>query len=99
MKRGSRNQESMESAVSQTALKILNYLVEHPQASDTAEGIAQWWLLERVIIEEEELVQRALNDLVKQGLIIAWQSADARRHYRLNESQLAEIHQLIQDAE
>ncbi|HET9532394.1 MAG TPA: hypothetical protein VFQ92_18700 [Blastocatellia bacterium] len=79
----------------ETALRILRYLAEHPNAADTAEGILHWWLLERAIIEEEETVERALDRLVEKGLIVSVETADARRHYRLNRVKIEETKKLI----
>lgn len=84
-----------EDSVEKIALKILRYLAEHPNAADTAEGILQWWLLERTIIEEEEAVKQSLEHLVEQGLIVAVQSSDARRHYRLNAEKIDQTHNLL----
>jgi len=49
--------------------EILQYLKAHPDAGDTAEGIAEWWLTEQGTDESEVLVEQALNHLVKQGLL------------------------------
>lgn len=81
--------------IEEAARKILCYLAEHPTAADTTEGILQWWLLERTIVEEKETVQRALDRLVEQGLIVAVQSADARRHYHLNAEQIEQTRKII----
>jgi len=48
---------------------ILQYLQNHPDAGDTVEGIAQWWLAQQDAGEDEVLVEQALNHLVKQGLV------------------------------
>lgn len=81
------------------ALKILRYLAENPNAADTAEGILQWWLLDRAIVEEEEAMRRALDRLVERNLIVAVEAADARRHYRLNAEQIEATRKLIDEAE
>ncbi len=44
--------------------KLLRYLIDHPDARDTLEGIAKWWLLEQEIREEKARVQEALAELV-----------------------------------
>jgi hypothetical protein len=66
------------------ARRILAYLDENPDANDTCEGIAEWWLLEREIRERQAQVEQALAELVAEGWVIASRRADARVHYRLN---------------
>ena len=53
----------------QIAREILAYLAEHPDAQDTLEGIVQWWLLERKIRYQTNIVKEILDDLVLQGLV------------------------------
>jgi Fe2+ or Zn2+ uptake regulation protein len=47
--------------------EILDYLSEHPDAADTPAGIALWWLQRRRYEESLTRVQRALNQLERQG--------------------------------
>lgn len=49
--------------------EILKYLQAHPDAGDTVEGIAEWWLTHHHANESEVLIEQALNHLVKQGLV------------------------------
>jgi len=81
------------------ALKILRYLAENPHAADTTEGIIEWWLLDRMIVEQEDIVESALHLLVERNLIVAEQAADARYYYHLNAKQIQEIRKLIGEAE
>ncbi len=61
-----------------SAIAILHYLRDHPQAKDGVEGIAQWW-----IGEEREIVEKALALLVNEGVI------EKREHvYQLTQSRL-----------
>ena len=48
----------------QLALKILDYLRHHPQAKDSAEGIAMWW-----VEDEPGQVRRVLEQLVDLNLL------------------------------
>ena len=41
--------------VNQVAVEILSYLQAHPDAKDSAKGIAQWWVSEDVTLVEEAL--------------------------------------------
>jgi hypothetical protein len=65
---------------------ILSYLVDHPEAGDTLEGIVEWWLLHQKIRFETRTVSQAIAELVAQGLIIEQKGADARIIYRANRS-------------
>ncbi len=56
---------------------ILRYLQSHPDAVDSAEGIAQWWLPEAWCVDVHT-VQAALDRMRDQGLIR--QRANADRH-------------------
>ena len=69
---------------SEIAHEILAYLVDHPEAQDTLEGILQWWLLERKIKYQVKMVKQALAELVAKGFILEQEGEDARIRYRLN---------------
>src|SRR5271170_2459571 len=48
---------------------ILRYLSENPEAKDTLEGIAEWWLLREWAARKLPAVERVLRDLVARGVI------------------------------
>ena len=66
------------------AQDILSYLLEHTAAEDTIEGIVQWWLLEEKIKRRMNEVQKVLDELAREGLIIANKSKDSKIRYRIN---------------
>ena len=68
----------------QIANDILGYLIAHPDAQDTLEGIAEWWLLEQRITKQTALVSEALSVLVEEGLVIE-RRGEARSYYKLNQ--------------
>ena len=47
--------------------RILEYLETHPQATDTLEGIARFWL--SGTCDDREQVERIVTDLVDRGLM------------------------------
>lgn len=49
--------------------QLLDYLAEHPNAEDTLEGIAEWWLLEWRIRNYVPKVREALESLVEKGKV------------------------------
>ncbi len=51
--------------VSQVAVEILSYLHAHPDAKDSARGIAQWW-----VSEDIGLVEEALQLLVEEKAVV-----------------------------
>jgi len=60
---------------------LIQYLEEHPEAMDTAEGIAEWWMKGRES-RDVETVRRALGQLTTKGLLEVVASGKYA-HYRL----------------
>lgn len=54
-----------QSPTLRAAVAILHYLQDHPEAADTVAGIAKWW-----VGEEIEVVQKALELLVKESVVV-----------------------------
>lgn len=48
---------------------ILEYLAEHPLATDTLEGIAAWWLMRQQVRTEVTMLTKVLERLVAEGLL------------------------------
>ena len=78
------------------ARSILSYLIAHPMAEDTLEGITQWWLLEEQIKRRLKEVHEALEELQSQKLIIAHKAGDSRIRYRINKRKLNQIRALLE---
>jgi hypothetical protein len=79
------------------SLSILAYLAENPEANDTAQGIAQWWLLEREIRDQSASIERSLAALAAEGWLIARHHAGSLTQYRLNPARAGEISSLLED--
>jgi len=75
---------------------VLNYLIDHPDAQDTLEGIVQWWLVEEEIKQQTARVKGVLDDLVKMNYLLESKGMDSRRRYRINQSKIKEISNLIE---
>jgi Fe2+ or Zn2+ uptake regulation protein len=80
---------------SQISHEILAYLVEHPEARDTLEGILEWWLLERKIKRQKDQVKEALTELVARGLVLEHKGGNSQTQYRINQSKYKEIQKLF----
>jgi len=48
---------------------ILEYLVNHPQAADSVDGVSRWWLARNGAAPPQADVERALATLVERGLL------------------------------
>ena len=51
------------------AMEIRDYLDAHPNAADSLEGVAKWWLRRQRYEQALEKVRNALDYLVQQGLV------------------------------
>jgi hypothetical protein len=69
-------------AVDELAELVLGYLADHPHASDTLLGIAEWWVVRQQIRVDLDNLQLALDALTERGLLQKSGSGDQRR-YRL----------------
>ena len=76
---------------SEIAREILGYLVKHPGAQDTLEGITQWWIPEQRIRTQIGNVKKAIAELVAQKFVIERKGKDSRTHYRINPRKIMEI--------
>jgi Fe2+ or Zn2+ uptake regulation protein len=48
---------------------VMDYLAEHPQAMDSAQGIAEWWVMRQRVRVEAESVANVLQQLVDEGQV------------------------------
>jgi hypothetical protein len=64
---------------------LLDYLAACPDATDSIDGIAEFWLARQKVRIELTLVAEVLADLVAEGRLDAIASGD-RRAYRLKAS-------------
>lgn len=70
-----------EEATATVAGEIKRYLEAHPNAADSAEGIARWWLARQRFEEATEIVQRALEHLVAEGEVVKTVTGEGRILY------------------
>jgi hypothetical protein len=82
---------------SQIAFDILVYLVRHPDAQDTFEGIAEWWLMECKIKRHIAEVRAALNELCEHGFVLTRSGFDKLQHYKINRCKYDDIKDLLRD--
>ena len=75
---------------------VARYLIEHPAASDSSQGIRQWWL-DNAQEATDPQMEAALHWMVEQALIERVIAADGRvRYSRLAEAwHLASVEQLL----
>ena len=77
---------------------ILQYLVQHPDAKDTPEGIYKWWLPEGYTNRGRDEVYKALEFLTSQGWLLRRQTRRHEEIYGLNKEYLEEITDFLTQA-
>ena len=77
--------------VQETAKEILRYLVDHPEAEDTLEGIARWWLERRRIDQTVDEVGESLDLLVARGMVEVRLEKTRLARYRMNGAKRKQI--------
>ena len=68
--------------------RIIEYVHEHPNAADSAEGIAQWWLGAEARHVADAEVQGVAEDLVAEGRLLKRTRSDSSAMYFANPSKL-----------
>ena len=64
------------------AKAIKRYLSERPEAFDTADGVARWWLARQRLTDSLVTVQSALAHLESTGDVVVVQSEAGKPMYR-----------------
>jgi len=77
------------------ARAILRYLQGHPEAKDTLEGIAQWWLLREWNERRVAEVERAVSFLVSEELVLQTSRTGLPPYYQLNDEKGREISDIL----
>jgi Fe2+ or Zn2+ uptake regulation protein len=71
-----------EANVARVRNAILAYLEQHANAADTREGIIDWWLPVEQRAVDRAVVERALEMLVAEGLLVGTRLVDGTVLYR-----------------
>ena len=77
--------------------EILRYVVAHPGAKDTVDGIQKWWLPRRISEEGQGKIAKSLKLLVAKGWLIARRPPQSETIYSLNENSLQEINHFLNE--
>src|SRR3954464_14406165 len=78
---------SSDSTAPDPRLEVQAYLNTHPSAADTLDGIIQWWLPIQRYETSKDVIQKALDNLVQQGIVEYVETGDGRRIFRLAQFQ------------
>ena len=81
------------------ARAILQYLQVHPDAKDTLDGIAQWWLLKEWTARKIKDVKSGVSVLLSKGLIIERKREGLPPYYWLNRAKENEIRQILNSSD
>ena len=81
------------------ARAILHYLQVHPDAKDTLEGIAQWWLLKEWTERKFQQIEASISHLVSKGLVVERRRPGLPPYYWLNRAKQDEISRILQTSD
>jgi len=70
-----------DDAIDTLAREVAAYLATHPDAADTVDGISRWWLTRMRVEKATADVQRALEVLVAQRVVVERRLPDGRVVY------------------
>jgi hypothetical protein len=72
---------SNQHPVDRLAAAIARYVNDHPNASDTVEGVGRWWVPEDAVHASTEQLERALDLLVARRIVMRRALPDGRLVY------------------
>ncbi len=75
--------------------EILRYLIEHPGAKDSIDGVIWWWLPRECLKYRDEDVLQALNHLVSRRWVIASRVTKSTVVYGVVAARLGEIRRFL----
>ena len=68
------------------ARAVLRYLQDQPDAKDTLQGIAQWWILRECAERKISEVEEGISVLLAKGLIVEIRREGLPSYYGLNKT-------------
>lgn len=78
-------------AASEPEAAILRYLIRHPRAKDTADGVARWWLGPAGASFTVDEVRDALGRLAAEGWVASREGSDRPPLWELSAERRAQI--------
>lgn len=77
--------------------EILRYLIAHPDAKDTMDGILRWWLPKDLVGKSEGEVQEGLDVLVARRWLTERQTISSKTIFTVNKEKLEEIRAFLRE--
>jgi hypothetical protein len=85
------SEEDSPGSVEQVIREILQYLIEHPDAKDTPEGISKWWRPSGRSDWRYEDIQSALDELASKGWLTMRSSSPPQKIYGFNKKYIKAV--------
>ena len=77
--------------------EILRYLIAHPHAKDTIDGIMAWWCPKTGVERGKGEVQEILDLLVAKGWLTKRETRPVQTIYGMNSDRIEEIERFLQN--
>jgi len=83
----------------QVIIGILQYLVEHPDAKDTFDGILKWWRPKDKPEWRKDDVREGLDFLISKGWLTVRNTSQPQKIYGFNAEHMEEMREFLMEAE
>lgn len=77
----------------------MRYLQTNPEAKDTLQGIAEWWLLQEKIAAAVDQVSNAVKWLVANGYLVEKQIPGSTVYYEINPARRDDVLKFLAENE
>ena len=74
---------------------LFRYMVDHPEAKHTTEGIAKWWILEQKLEEEMAVIKNVISHFIDVGLLKEVELPQKKNYLKINLEKINQCRKIL----